>query len=80
MTLFDRRKEKLINLLKDKEYRDAFVEEHINTGLPFQIRALRKQRKWSQKKLARKAEMEQVRISVLEDPNYAKFSLRTSIK
>ena len=77
MILFNKRRDKLINELKDKEYRDAFVSEHIATGLPFQIKALREQREWSQKDLGKKAGMHQERISVLEDPNYAKFSIAT---
>jgi len=77
MTLFDERKEKLINELRDKEYRDAFVSEHIASGIPFQIKALRDQRDWSQKELGKKANMLQERISVLEDPNYAKFNINT---
>jgi transcriptional regulator with XRE-family HTH domain len=66
-----------LELLKDKEYRDAFVSEHIDTGLPFQIKALREEREWSQEKLGSKAGMHQERISALEDPNYGKFTLRT---
>jgi len=77
MTLFDERKEKLINELRDKEYRDAFTSEHIASGIPFQIKALRDQREWSQKELGKKATMLQERISVLEDPNYAKFNINT---
>lgn len=72
-----RRRDKLIELLKNKEYRDAFVSEHIDTGLPFQIKALREEREWSQEKLGNKAGMHQERISALEDPNYAKFTLKT---
>lgn len=72
-----RRREKLKERLKDKEYRDAFVSEHIDTGLPFQIKALREEREWSQEKLGNMAGMHQERISALEDPNYGKFTLRT---
>lgn len=71
------RRERLIAQLKDKRYRDAFVSEHIATGIPFQIRALRKQRKWIQRELAEHAGMLQERISVAENPNYAKFNLQT---
>jgi transcriptional regulator with XRE-family HTH domain len=71
-------KERLIASLRDsKEYRDAFVSEHIDTGLPFQIKALRDQRKWSQEELGKRAGMKQETISRLEDPNYARFTLRT---
>jgi transcriptional regulator with XRE-family HTH domain len=62
----------------DREYRSAYVDEHLNTFLPFQIRALREQRDWTQGQLGEycggKA---QGWISKLEDPNYGKFSLAT---
>ena len=77
MTLFESRKDNLINELRDKEYRDAFVSEHIDTGVPFQIKALREQREWSQKELGKKANMHQERISVIEDPSYGKFTIAT---
>jgi len=69
----------MIEDLKDKEYRDAFVAEHIDTGVPFQIRALREQegRKWTQKDLGIRAGMAQETISRLEDPNYGKLTLKT---
>ena len=71
------RREKLKAKLKDKNYRDAFVSEHIDTGIPFQIRAIRKQRKWTQKDLAYHAGMLQERISVAENPNYSRFNIKT---
>jgi Helix-turn-helix. len=79
MTTYDRRKKKLINELKDKEYRDAFVSEHIDTGIPFQIKAIREQRGWTQKQLGKNVHdaMKQEQISRLEDANYSKFSLAT---
>ncbi len=81
MTTYNRRKKELISELKDKEYRDAFVSEHIDTGIPFQILALRNQRGWSQIKLGENVDkdkpMKQEQISRLEDPNYSKFSLST---
>ena len=43
MNIIKRRK-RIIEDLKDKEYRDAFAVEHIDTGVPFQIRALREQK------------------------------------
>jgi transcriptional regulator with XRE-family HTH domain len=72
-----KRKEKLINKLKDKEYRDAFVSALITTGIPFQIKALREQRPWTQKELGELADMAQESISRLEDPNYGKLNLNT---
>ncbi len=75
--IFNKRKEKLLAELKDKRHRDAFVSEHIDTGIPFQIRALREQRSWTQKELGDRAGMAQVAISRFEDPNYSKFTLTT---
>ncbi len=73
-------KSKLLRKLADKEYRDGFVAERIQTGLPFQIRALRDDRGWTQHELAEKAEMRQSRISQVEDPNYGKLSLNTLLR
>ena len=67
---------RLIEKLKDKIYRDSFVSDHISVGLPFQIKALRQQRKWTQEKLAEKAQMKQAVISRLEN-NYERFTLST---
>ncbi|MCK9376998.1 MAG: helix-turn-helix domain-containing protein [Syntrophobacterales bacterium] len=69
--------EKFINELSNKEYRDAFVSAHIDNGIPFQIRALRKKEGWTQKELADRLGMKQERISALENPNYSKFTLTT---
>ena len=71
------RREKLKAQLKDKKYRDAFVSEHIDTGIPFQIRALRKQWKLTQKELSDITGMAQERISVAENPNYSRFNIKT---
>jgi len=58
----------IIEQLKDKEYRDAFVSASINIGIPSQIQILRDQRKWKQKDLGDKAGMAQESISRIEDP------------
>ena len=58
-------------LAKSKERRDAFVASHIREGLCFQIRALRKQRKWTQKDLGKKARFNQSKVSDFENPNYS---------
>lgn len=75
----DKRKKKLIEELKNKEYRDAFASEHIDTGIPFQIKTIREQRRWSQKELGENVHeaMKQELISRLEDPDYSKFTLAT---
>ena len=73
----NKREENLINELRNKEYRDAFVSELIDTGIPFHIHALREQRSWTQKELGEHAGMAQETISRLEDPNYGQLSLTT---
>ncbi|MBI2987623.1 MAG: helix-turn-helix transcriptional regulator [Deltaproteobacteria bacterium] len=65
-------KSDLIERLKDKEFRHAYLAARIQKDIPFQIRALRKKLGWSQKELAEKAGMKQSRISLLENPNYEK--------
>jgi transcriptional regulator with XRE-family HTH domain len=60
----------ILDSLRDKETRELFAEEHISTGLPFQIHGLREKLGVTQAELARRAGMAQERISVLEDPNY----------
>jgi transcriptional regulator with XRE-family HTH domain len=68
--------------LKRKAYRDAFVEEHVKTSLPFQIRALREQpdRQWSQAELGMRAGMRQNAISRLEDAESGTPSISTLLR
>ncbi len=76
-----RSREKLTRELQDKEIRDFFVAEHINIGIPFQVRALREQRGLTQKELAQRAGMKQERISAIENPNYKNaFTLSTLVR
>lgn len=71
-------KSKLIQKLrKRKDYREAFVASQISTGIPFQIRALRKQFNWSQNDLADATQMLQPRICAMEQAGYGDFTLST---
>lgn len=63
--------------LADKEYRDSFVASNIANTVASQINALREQRGWTQKDLAKRAGMAQSRISSLEDPNLENFEIVT---
>jgi transcriptional regulator with XRE-family HTH domain len=72
-TLSDR----LFEKLRSKSYREAYVAEHVRTGIAYQIRALRTQRGWSQKKLAEEMGKPQSVVSRLEDPDYGKVSVQT---
>lgn len=75
-----KRKQALFEELKDKNYRNAFVAEHVNIGIPFQIRALREQKPWTQQELAEKAGKKQSWISKIENTNYRGFSLSTLLE
>lgn len=67
----------LFSQLKDKEYRIAFMESHINNGIPFQIRTMRNNRKMKQEDLGKITGMKQEAICRLENPNYGSFTLKT---
>ena len=61
---------KLLDDLKDPENRKLFYKEHVTTGLPFQIRELRKKRKMTQKHLSEITGFSQPNLSDYENPNY----------
>lgn len=69
-----------VKKLKNKEYRDAYVGEYLHTNIAYQVRALRKQRGWDQKKLADNAGMLQPRISTIENPSNSKLNLDTLLR
>src|SRR5262245_54266440 len=75
------RRTQLVSSLHDVEYRRAFVEEEISTGLAFQIRATRQARGWSQRELGSRAPdgtpIAQEQICKLENPDYGRYSLTT---
>jgi transcriptional regulator with XRE-family HTH domain len=73
----DKHRQKIIARLKDKEHRDAYVSANIDIGIPFQIRALREKKGWTQKELAERSGKKQAWIAKLESPNYSGFSLKT---
>ena len=70
-------REQIVHSLEDKEYRDAIVEESINQGIAFQIRATRASRGWTQDELGSRADKKQSEISRLEDPDYEGYTLKT---
>lgn len=67
--------------LKDRARRAFFAESQIEVLIPFQIKAMRKRRGWTQKELADHAGMAQARISVLENVNNeGAVNVRTLLK
>jgi transcriptional regulator with XRE-family HTH domain len=70
----------LVGELREKEYRDAYVEAQIRMTLPLQIRELRKRREWTQPQLAERARMGQPRISELEKPGERRLTIETLLR
>jgi transcriptional regulator with XRE-family HTH domain len=71
------RRAQIVASLQDKEYREIFNEEEIDTTLPFQIRAMREARHWSQQELADRVGMTQESISRLENLDTGSYSVKT---
>jgi transcriptional regulator with XRE-family HTH domain len=67
-------------ILGNKKYRHAYVREHVRNGVPFQLRAMRDQREWTQARLGQEAGKGQNAISRLEDPNYGKVTIQTLLE
>lgn len=70
-------KDVLLEKLTNQSYRDAFISEEIDIGLPMQLRAMREKRGWNQKYIAEKMDTKQPRFSLMEKPGYGNFSLNT---
>lgn len=67
-------------LIRDKEYRDAYVFEHVRNGLAFQLRGMRDALGWSQSRMGQEVGKPQNVISRLEDPNYGRPNLQTLLE
>jgi len=64
-------------LIGNKRFRDSYVYEHVRNSVPFQIRALREERGWTQGGLGEVAGKPRNVITRLEDPNYGRLTLKT---
>lgn len=64
----------------NKEYRSAFARAQFKRLVPFQIRALRKNRHMSQEELAQKANVTQGVISRAENSDYGNLTVNTILK
>src|SRR5437867_6601772 len=74
-------RQRLIEKLKRKKYRDAYVVDHIKTWIAYQIRANREERGLNQTQLGKRAGRKpQNVVSRLEDPDYGKYSIQTLLK
>jgi transcriptional regulator with XRE-family HTH domain len=68
---------KLLEKLREPEYRKAFVGSQINIGIPFQVRSILKARGKTQVWLAEKTGMLQPRISGLMTPGKTRPNIET---
>ena len=69
---------KLFQKLKaSRKRRELFVAGQIKTGIPFQIRALRDKKGWTQGELGAQLGMTQTNISRLESPGYGRLNITT---
>jgi transcriptional regulator with XRE-family HTH domain len=66
--------------LKEKRFRDTFVAGEIRRLLPFQLRALRAAREWTQGELGERANMPQTVISRIENGNAGSLNIKTLVK
>jgi transcriptional regulator with XRE-family HTH domain len=62
---------------ESEEYRYAYAEEHLNTTIALQIKALREQRGMKQADLAAKIGTKQPGIARLENINYSRWNTET---
>ena len=67
----------LLEKLTSKEYRDAFISDEIDVGIPMQLREMRESRGWKQAEVAKKIGTGQPRFPVMEKPGHGNFSLKT---
>jgi hypothetical protein len=67
-------------LLHSKKFRDSYVLENIKRIIPFQIRTMRDERKWSQAVAGKAIGKPQNVLSRLESPAYGRLTLQTLLE
>lgn len=63
--------------LSDKEFRDAYVDEHVRSFVAHQLRSIRKKRGLTQKQLAALLNKPSSVVSRLENVGYGKLTVQT---
>lgn len=74
---FVSKKTRVARLLRSKASRNAYVLENIKRMVPFQIRTMREERRWSQAQAGEAIGKPQNVVSRLESPAYGKLTLQT---
>jgi transcriptional regulator with XRE-family HTH domain len=70
-------RETLKEEFRDKEYREAYADDFLNTKIATQIRAIRERRGLTQKELGEKIGTKQEGVSRLENVNHASWNIAT---
>jgi transcriptional regulator with XRE-family HTH domain len=73
-------KQQMLEALKDKEYRQAFIEESIRSRITAQINALRNEREWDYRTFAESIGKKLSWAYRLEDPNSAAPTIPTLLE
>ena len=63
--------------LRDREYREAYVEGHVKSYIPYQLRAIREKLRLTQKAFAERIGKPQSVVSRLENTEYGKVTVQT---
>lgn len=66
--------------LRDKSYREHFVDAQVKRAIPFQIRSIMKARGLSQEQLASLAKLTQGVVSRAASPKYGNLTLNTIVR
>lgn len=68
---------RLLEKLKSKAYRAAYVAENVRTSIAYQVRTMRDQRDISQTALGQLMDKPQSVVSRLENPDYGKMTVQS---
>jgi transcriptional regulator with XRE-family HTH domain len=71
------RRNNLLQELRDRQYRETYAEQHVNSLLATQISTIREQRGLTQAELAAAIRKQQPAISRIENVNYARWNIET---
>jgi len=69
--------DRLKDELRDREYREAYAEEFLNTSIATQVTVLREQRGLTQEQLGKLVDMQQEGISRIERVGYGRWNIAT---
>jgi transcriptional regulator with XRE-family HTH domain len=70
----------ILNKLRKRAYRDAYVAAHVRRWIAHQIRALRDHKGWNQGQFSKQLGKPQSVVSRLEDPSYGKMTVATLLE